>query len=136
MLDKLTPKKSADPDRLIRLDDEMQRQSVVLIRVTLAAAIRFIADLEQKEEAAFRGRRSSTSGGSLCPVAVSYRPVILSADEWANESIKEVVEKGKENVQETRDALRKTQAVQRGRRRPIWVGATSFVVRWEMDLAL
>lgn len=114
MLDELTPEKSADLDRPIRLDDEMQRQSVVVIRVPLAAAIRFIAELEQKEEAAFRGRRSSTSGGSICPVAVSYRPVILSADEWANEIIKEVVEKGKENVQETRDALRKIQAVQRG----------------------
>lgn len=44
MLHGLSQEKDADPDGLIRLDEEMQRQSFVVIQVPLAPAVRFIAE--------------------------------------------------------------------------------------------
>ena len=153
ILDELSPAKEVDPDGLIRLDEVMQRESVVLvltgddsglstsvtfeslraqslplartdhiasndgidaIRVSLASAVRFIADLELKEEAAYPGTGARTLDRSICPSAIYNGPKTLSADEWANEIINQAVEKGKENVYETRRALRMIQAAQRG----------------------
>ena len=153
ILDKLSPDEEVDPDGLIRLDEDMQRESVILvltgddsglstsvtfeslraqslplarpdyiasndgidaIRVSLASAVGFIADLELKEEAAHHGTGASTVDGSICPPAIHNGPNIVGAVEWANEIIKEAVEKGKENVYETRKALDMIQAAQRG----------------------
>lgn len=169
ILDELSPEKDLEPDGLIHLDDEMERQSVLLvltgddfglstpitfeslraqslplartdynsssdgtdaIRVSLALAVRFIAALERREEATFRESKSNTIDGSLCPTAVFNGPVIRSADEWANEIIKQAAEKGKENVYETRNAFRRIQAVQRGEEDRYESELPPFNARW------
>lgn len=56
------------------------------------SALRFAADLERKEEAAFPGTKSSTVDGSICPSALLNGPNIFGAGGWANEVIRKVIE--------------------------------------------
>lgn len=99
---------------LARADCTASDNDIDVIRVSLALAVRFVADLERREEAAFPETRSSTIDGSICPSAVSNGPSIHSANEWANQIIKQAVDKEKENVCETRHVLQRIQAVKRG----------------------
>lgn len=51
---------------LVRTDCTASDNDIDVIRVFLALAIRFVADLERREEAAFSETRSSTIDGSIC----------------------------------------------------------------------
>lgn len=114
---------------LARTDCTATDDGVDVIRVPLASAVRFVADLERKEQVANPAMGFSKVDGSICPSAVFNGPSILSADEWANEIIKQAVEKGKENVYETRHALQSIQAAQRGED-PFGPELPHFEARW------
>ena len=114
---------------LARTDCTAGGDGVNAIRVPLGLAVRFIADLERKQDAAFRGRRSGTVDESICPFAVCNGPNICSADEWVNEIVKRAVAEGEENVLETRYALQRIQAAQRGEE-PDWNELQHLNARW------
>ena len=114
---------------LARTDCTAGGDGVNAIRVPLGLAVRFIADLERKQDAAFRGRRSGTVDESICPFAVCNGPNICSADEWVNEIVKRAVAEGEENVFETRYALQRIQAAQRGEE-PDWNELQHLNARW------
>ena len=93
---------------LARLDCSATDAGINVIRVPLGIAVRFIADLERREEAAFPKVRSTTNAvdGSICPNAITHGPVIREPDEWVTEILKQATEKGPENVYEVKAALR------------------------------
>lgn len=141
VLDQLAPYKEPDSDGLTRLDQESQRQSVMMvrtgdedglsasvsfenirehalplaredarlnddgrsaIRVSLATAVKFIADLERREDLAFPSVRDrSTMDGSPVPNAsfLNYEiPNTLVADTWAESMIQRAEAEGINNV--------------------------------------
>jgi hypothetical protein len=88
-----------------------------LVRVSLATAVEFIANLQRREEAAFPNSRDrSAIEGYLCPEGVrgeapDHR---LGADSWASHFIQEAKEKGYDNVYQTWKAVRQVKARKRG----------------------
>lgn len=120
ILDELSPEGKRNSDGRFHFDNEMHRQSVVLvltgdnsglstpvafeslraymlpftradyapsndeveaIRVPLRPAVRFIADVERREEVALPQAESVTVDSSLCPSTVNNGPRNLNADE-------------------------------------------------------
>lgn len=92
---------------LARVDWTASGNDIDAIRVPLALAVRFVADPERREQAAYPATRPIAVDKSIYPLPVFNGSPVLSGDEWANEIIKEAVQKGKENVHQTRDALRR-----------------------------
>lgn len=92
---------------LARSDYRPGDDGVDVIRVSLAAAVRFIADLEREKEAASRETQSSAVELSLCPKVGGWGPPIASADKWINEVMRQAADKGKENVSEIRHAMQR-----------------------------
>jgi hypothetical protein len=89
---------------LARADIPEPGADVDAVRVTLATAVKFVADLEQREEVAFpylrvRSKTDSCSGG---------------AEEYAEETLKAAEEKGIDNVYSTWHTVRCIRATRRG----------------------
>lgn len=84
------------------------------VRVSLAVAVEFIAELQRREEAAFPHR--SGIDGHICPAGVKGGALghCLSADSWANELIQEAEVKGYDNVCLTWGSIRRLKARRRG----------------------
>ena len=85
------------------------------VRVSVATAVRFIADLQRREEAAFpnSGGRSVLDT-SLCPSTRELGYVTLCADAWADKLIQKAEEEGFDKIYETRAAVRRVKAAKRG----------------------
>ena len=132
VLDELIPFRDTKPHQPIFLDEEVQRQTVLMIltgdetglsapinfesirsqslplsradiadhvdviRVSLRIAVRFIADLQRKEEDAFPDLRPSTTDRSVGPI---------SASEWVDESMQKAEEEGAKNIYEIKRAV-------------------------------
>ena len=115
---------------LARTDFISNNEVVDAIRVPIALAVSFVAELERKEQATLHGMGSSRVDVSICPFAVPNGPCIPSADEWVDEVISRAVDKGKENVYETRVALSRIKAAQRGEEDPYGGLPPYFNARW------
>lgn len=81
--------------------DPSPEDGIDVIRVTLATAVRFVVDLQLREEATF-----SPSAPSTAP------------DDWVNDIMETADEKGFDNVYHVREAILEVKAKQRGERLP------------------
>ncbi len=87
-----------------------------VIRVSLRTAVRFIADLRQKEEEAFPELEHRPIDESISPIT-SIDPKSLSSnsfDEWLDEIMRQAEEKGAINVPELKLAAWQMEAEQQG----------------------
>ena len=85
------------------------------VRVSLATAVGFIANLMQREEAAFPNSRDPSSiDPALCPPTEHYSDEALSAEAWVDTIMQEADSKGIDNVLQTSDAVRQVKATKRG----------------------
>ncbi|KAI9849466.1 MAG: hypothetical protein M1837_004086 [Sclerophora amabilis] len=93
-------------------------ENTCAVRVSLATAVRFIADLERREEAAFPNMRDlSLIDKHICPSIDDARHAgvsILSADAYAEGLMQMAEEKGIDNTWETRESVRRVKAAKRG----------------------
>ena len=172
ILDELSPSTGPDPDGFISLDNELQRQSVLMVRtgeeshlsepisfenvkeealplarpdiksyentdavrVVLAIAVRFVVDLQRREELAIpESALSSTIDQSLCPLTQhteEFSARTTNVDEWIDRIMKMADQKGIEDVRPARDAVARVKAVQRGESHLADLGAPHFDGRW------
>ncbi len=96
---------------------DVSGSGIDLVRVSLAIAADFIANLQWREEAAFPNSIDpSAIEGYLCLEGLKggASDHCLSADTWANHFIQEAQEKGYDNVYQTREAVRQVKARKRG----------------------
>ena len=143
VLDELMPYRDTKPHQPILLDEEVQRQNVLMIRtgdetglsapisfesirsqslplsradiadhvdvvrVSLKTAVRFIANLQRKEEDAFPDLKPSTTDRSVGP---------NSASEWVDKIMQKAEEEGAKNIYEIERAVKRMQAEQEGNR--------------------
>lgn len=86
------------------------------IRVSLATAVQFIADLQKREEAAFPIERDLLLvDKSLCPSPMEHpRHGAFSADAYADNIMQQAEEKGIDNVSATWTAVRSIKATELG----------------------
>lgn len=161
VFDELETADRFDPDGFIILDEELQRQNVLMvrtgdesglsepisfesvrglalplarpdlnsndgieaIRVTLATAVRFVVDLQRREELAFpESAPSSAVGRAFCPLAhhSKMRPAsTTNADEWVDKLMEIADDEGVHNVREVKMAVSIVKAVHRGETRLI-----------------
>lgn len=108
--------------------DAMIYGDVQVVRVSLSTAVRFILDLEQREEAAFPSRCIATDR-SLGPPTDNISFGTITATEWADEVLQKVDDKGLANVTQATLAVQKIQARERGECRE--VGFEQFSSRWK-----
>lgn len=87
-------------------DDVNDDQSIDMVRVPLQIAIRFVANLEQREERAFQDLRHSAIG---TPTGLPIDNATTKAERYADEMIQKVEEEGYENVFEVKYALEELQ---------------------------
>ena len=82
----------------------------------LATAVRFVADLEQREEAAFSDSRdhSAAVDRSLCREISGLDYIPLDADTFTNKLLQKAEEKGIDGDLETYVAVRRVKAAKRG----------------------
>ncbi len=86
------------------------------VRVSLAIAVEFIANLQRREEAAFPNSRDrSAIDRGLCPAGEKQGvpDQCPSADSWANEVMQKAEEKEYDNVFLAWDAIRRVKASKR-----------------------
>ena len=99
-------------------DDIITDSPISAVRVSLAVAVQFIADLERRERAAFPDFRDHLFvDTSLCPSKIGdplFRA--LTADEWADTIMQDAEKKGIDGVHETAEAVRRVKAEKRGER--------------------
>jgi hypothetical protein len=62
-------------------DLEAKAEGIEVIRVTLPVAVRFIAELEERENAAFPELRNNALKGDLCP-NIEFGDTALNVDTW------------------------------------------------------
>lgn len=85
------------------------------VRVSLATAVRFIADLQRREEMAFPNSRDySVIDQSISPSTQNFGGGNLNADEYAGMVMQRVEENGIKNVWEAYHAVVRVKAAQRG----------------------
>ena len=84
------------------------------IRVSLGLAVRFIKDLEQREERAYPHVRPSTVDGSICPSAVFNGPPIRDADEYVEKIMEKPSERRLDKYSGTRAALKAIETASNG----------------------
>jgi hypothetical protein len=99
--------------------DITARDEIDAVRVSLTTAVRFIADLQRREDAAYPYARDrslvDTSLGPHTPCSINETgSLATSADEWADEIMQEVEEKGIDNVGYTRVVVHEVQAAIKG----------------------
>ncbi|MCJ1268446.1 hypothetical protein MMC22_008334 [Lobaria immixta] len=81
------------------------------VRVSLATAVRFIADLQQREEMAFPNLRDySVIDQSISPCTQNFGGGNLNADAYAGMVMQRVEENGINNVSEAYDAVVRVKA--------------------------
>lgn len=85
-----------------------------IVRVSLATAVRFIADLQTREEAAFATSENSSVDTSLCPVISGLGLLAVTPEMWTDKIMEQARKKGIDNVIETWDAVRQVKAAKRG----------------------
>lgn len=71
---------------------------VDIIRVSLRTAVRFIADLERREEEAFPDLGRNANDRSIGPTTDYMSFDLISADEWVDEVMRKSEEQGANNV--------------------------------------
>lgn len=96
---------------LSRADNADQVDS---IRVSLNTAIRFIADLQRREEEAFPDMRLSATDRSIGSSTDNISFGLISADEWVDEIMHEAEEKGANNVPQVKCVAERMKAEQEG----------------------
>lgn len=89
------------------------------VRVSLTTAVRFVADLQRREDAAYPYARDrslvDTSLGPCTPCSTNETgSLTANADEWADKIMQEVEEKGIGKVGYARDAVHEVQAAKNG----------------------
>lgn len=84
-----------------------------VIRVPLSTAVRFIIELEKREEAAFPSPYIATER-SLGPHTDNISMGTITATDWADEVLQRIDDKGLADVFEARSAMQKLQARERG----------------------
>lgn len=150
ILDEFTPPTIIEPHQPILLDEQVQRQTVLMIltgdetglsapinfenvrsqslplprtdiadqvdviRISLKTAIRFIADLQRREEEAFLDLRPSTTDRSIGPSTDNVSFGLISADEWVDEIMHKAEEKGANDVYQMTWVARSMKAEQEG----------------------
>ena len=150
VLDELALFNATKPHQPISLDEQVQRQTVLMIltgdqtglsapisfesvrsqslpllkadtvdnvdiiRVSLRTAVRFIADLQRKEEDAFPDLRQNTTDRSIGPSTKNISFGLVSADEWVDEIMHKAQEEGANNVFEMKWAAEMMKAEQEG----------------------
>ena len=77
---------------------------VDIIRVSLGTAVRFIADLQRKEEDAFPDLKPIATDRSIGPKTDNISFGLISADEWVYEMMQKAEEEGANNVFEVKRA--------------------------------
>lgn len=87
-----------------------------VLRIPISIAVRFIAELQKREEKAFPERINRAVDPSLCPDIDEYGDDALQADTWVKRKIQEADEKGIDNVETTWDAVRRVRGVELGER--------------------
>lgn len=87
---------------------------VDIIRVSLRTAVRFIADLERREENAFPDLRPSATDRSIGPGTGNMSFGLISAEEWADEIMQRAEEEGAKNVCAMKSTARMMRAEQEG----------------------
>ena len=108
---------SIGADRLPLDKTNVAGRCIDCVRVSLATAVKFIANLQRREEAAFPNCRGYAAiDGLLCPAGVKGGAPehYLSADSWADRLVQEAEEKGYDNVFETWESVRRVKARKRG----------------------
>lgn len=152
VLDESAPCTEIEPHQHILLDEQIQRQTVLMIltgektglsapinfesvrsqslplqgvdiadqvdaiRVSLKTAIRFIADLQQREEEAFPELKPSATDLSIGPNTDDISYGLVSADEWVDEIMHKAEKKGANNVYEINCVVRKMKTEHEGNR--------------------
>jgi len=81
-------------------DLEAKAEGIDVIRVTLPVAVRFIAELEERENAAFPELRNNAVEMDLCP-NTEFGDAALNVDTWIEKIMQEAEEKGVDNVKRT-----------------------------------
>ena len=109
-------------------EDGMIYGDLQVIRVPLSTAVRFIIDLEQREEAAFPSPYIATDR-SLGPHTDNISMGTITATEWADEVLQRIDDKGLADVFEARSATQKLQARERGECHE--VEFEQFSLRWK-----
>ena len=93
------------------------------IRVTLAAAVRFVVDLQRREELAFpESAPSSAVEPALCPLPRHSKMLPASTtnvDEWVDKLMEIADDEGVDNVREVQTAVSAVKAMHRGENRLI-----------------
>ena len=93
------------------------------IRVTLATAVRFVVDLQRREELAFpESAFSSAIDPALCPIAQHSKMLPASSpnvDEWVDKLMEIADDEGVDNVREVQTAVSTIKAIHRGESRLI-----------------
>lgn len=103
-------------------------EGVQVIRVSLLTAVRFIIDLERREEAAFPSPYIATDR-SLGPHTDNISFGTITASDWADEIFQNIHEKGVDNVEMATSAMSQLRARERGESRQ--VEFSQFSSRWK-----
>ena len=149
VLDQFGPFGITKPPQPISLDEEVQRQTVLMIltgeetglsaptnfesirsqslpllrsevadhniiRVSLRTAIRFIADVQRREEQAFPYLGPSATDRSISPRTDNISFGLISASEWVDEIMQKAEEEGAKNVPQIQSAMEMMKAEQEG----------------------
>ena len=148
LLDELAPFGVTKPHQPILLDEEIHRQTVLMIltgdetalsapinfesirsqslpllmadipdhvdviRVSLRTAVRFIANLQRKEEDVFPDLGPSATDRSIGPSTDNISFGLISASEWVDEIMQKAEEEGAKNVPQIQSAVRIMKAEQ------------------------
>jgi hypothetical protein len=99
--------------------DITARDEIDAVRVSLTTAVRFVADLQRREDAAYpyardRSLVDTSLGPSTACSTNKIGSLVASADEWADKIMQEVEEKGIGKVWYARDAVQEVQAAKNG----------------------
>lgn len=85
-----------------------------IVRVSLRTAIRFIADLQRREEEAFPDLRLNATDRSIGSSTDNISFGLISADEWVDEIMHEAEEKGANSVPQVKCVAERMKTEQEG----------------------
>jgi hypothetical protein len=94
-------------------DLEAKAEGIDVIRVTLPVAVRFIAELEERENAASPELRNDAVEMDRC-LNIEFGDPALNVDTWVEKIMQEAEEKEVDNVKRTWQSVRRVKAAQRG----------------------
>lgn len=113
--------------------DRGSNNCVDAVRVTLATAVRFVADLQRREEAAIPESAPASIEQDLNPPFPRAKigpGNIPNVEEWVDQCMQMADENGIKSIQPTRQALLNVRAAQRGEHTPDRMMPYYWSCRW------